>query len=86
MLLALIETNDSHRPWCGFAGLIETPENLTYEDMPRLYREWWRLSQAEKVDDQFTDWLLTTHGCREVQCAYAIVGIDDIGDIDEEDE
>ena len=71
MLVALIELNESHRPFCDFGGVVETPEVITQDDMPRLHRQW----EQEESPDAFADWLVRNHGCTEVQCGFAILGL-----------
>ncbi len=70
--MALIELNDCCRPFCRFGGVVETPEGITYEDMPRLHREWQQGDSA----DEFADWLVRNHGCTEIPCGYALLEMD----------
>jgi hypothetical protein len=73
--MVLIETNDSCKPYCEFGGVLDLPDGITPDDMPRLYRQYW----AEEPDDRsFTDWLIRCHGVTETESSYAIVGVDDL--------
>ena len=42
MLVALIERNDCGRPFCDFSGVVETREETTDRNMPRLHGQWER--------------------------------------------
>ena len=47
MLITLIELNGS--PFCSFGGLVETPSEITPDDMPRLYAKWYSEWEANNA-------------------------------------
>ena len=72
MLVTLIELRNDP-PFCEFGGLVDTPPEITPEDMPRLYTKWCSESEVGNTDDDFCPWLCKNHGCSEVNCGFAIL-------------
>lgn len=73
MLITLIELNESCPPFCSFGGLVETPSEITPDDMPRLYAKWYSEWEANNAIEEFCDWLCKNHGCKEVKCGFAML-------------
>jgi len=63
--VVVAELNDVGPP--TFWGLLLMPDNLTVEDIPRLYRQWYNLDD-DKPD--FPDWLKVGHGVGEEPAAF----------------
>ncbi len=82
MLIALIELRNDP-PFCEFGGLVETPPEITHDEMPGFYAEWFSELQADNTRDEFCEWLCKNHGCKEVACGFAML---DAAKLEEDEE